>query len=314
MTDKYIFGPVASRRLGVSLGIDLVPHKTCPLNCVYCEAGATNQLVTERHEYVPVDQVISELDYYLKQHPELDFLTFSGAGEPTLNSGIGKIVEFVRSKHPEYRICLLTNGTLFNDDQVIADVREVDLAIPSLDAATEEQYQIINRPHSGLNLEMLVNGLIKFRKAFSGALWLELFVVPGINDSDESIAAFRDIITRIAPDKVQLNTLDRPGCVDWIQPAPEAVLMRFIEQLKPVVPVEAVGRFKYKSYNESSRSDNELKYRIIELVSRRPGTIADICLALAVSESEATRLTDELTKSGKLTANQAERGTFFSVA
>ncbi len=314
MTDKYIFGPVASRRLGVSLGIDLVPHKTCPLDCVYCEAGETNQLVTERREYVPVDKVIVELDYYLSQHPELDFLTFSGAGEPTLNSKIGKIVEFVRSKYPEYRICLLTNGTLFNDDQVIADVRDVDLAIPSLDASTEEQYGIINRPHSGLNLNMLIDGLIKFRKAYTGAMWLELFVVPGVNDSDESIAAFRDIIIRIAPDKVQLNTLDRPGCVDWIKPATEEILMRFIEQLKPVVPVEAVGRFKYKSYNETTRPDNELEQRIAELVSRRPCTVADICLALAVSEAEAVRLTDQLVDFGRLAVHKAERGTFFSIA
>ena len=135
MIRKYVFGPVNSRRLGRSLGVDLVPLKTCPLDCVYCEAKATTDLTMERKEYVPVDTVLAELDETLKSFPELDYVTFSGSGEPTLNSRIGDVVKFVKSRYPQYKICLLTNGLLLGDRQLQQDIAEVDLLIPSLDGS-----------------------------------------------------------------------------------------------------------------------------------------------------------------------------------
>ena len=312
MSEKYLFGPVPSRRLGISLGVDLIPHKTCSLDCVYCEAGDTTDLLTERREYVPIAEVIAELDRYLAAKPELDFITFSGAGEPTLNSGVGKVVEFIKANYPQYKLCMLTNATLFNDEQLVDELAGVDLVIPSLDASNEEQYRRINRPCPGLTFDALVDGLVKFRHAFKGAYWLELFVVPGVNDSDDSISRFADIIWRIAPDKVQLNTLDRPGCVDWIKPAPEETLMRFIHGLEHIVPVESVGRFKYRSYNETDKPDEELEQRIAEMVSRRPATLADLCLSLAVNEQHLSRLTSAMVEQKRLAISRSARGKFFT--
>lgn len=313
MNGKYIFGPIPSRRLGLSLGIDLVTHKTCSLDCVYCEAGETTLLTLDRQEYVPVKEVIAELDEFLKTKPELDFLTFSGAGEPTLNSGIGEIIAFAKKHYPQFRICLLTNGTLLGHPDVAQAVMNADLIIPSLDASNEEEFQKINRAEKLLSLADLMHNLKSFRQVYKGAYWLELFIVPGVNDSDESIARFKALVAEIKPDKVQLNTLDRPGCVSWIKPAPEATIMRFIEQLKDTVPVESVGKFRYKSYENSGLLPDDIETRIVEMVCRRPGTTDDICNALGLSHENAEMLLHKLGEAGVLRKTVSRRGIFYCI-
>jgi len=182
---KHIFGPVPSRRLGVSLGIDLVPHKVCSLNCVYCECGKTTDLTVERIEYVPYGEVISELDRFMSENPKPDYITFSGSGEPTLNSRIGDIVSYIKNKYPDVSLALLTNGTLLSDPEVRKEIIACDLVLPSFDAATETAFDKINRPSELIGLEQYLNGIIEFRKEFKGKIWLEVFILPGYNDSPE---------------------------------------------------------------------------------------------------------------------------------
>jgi wyosine [tRNA(Phe)-imidazoG37] synthetase (radical SAM superfamily) len=314
MNERYIFGPVASRRLGVSLGVDLVLPKTCPLDCIYCEAGATTCLTLERREYVPVDRVIEQLDDVLKKQPELDYLTFSGGGEPTLNSGLGKVVDFVKDHYPQYKICLLTNGCLLGDPEVVREIARVDLVVPSLDASTAEEFSVINRQASSLVFEDMLEGLIGYSRQRTALMWLELFIVPGVNDSDESIARFADIIRRIAPDKVQLNTLDRPGVLDWVKPSTAENTMRFIKALEPLVPVEAVGPFRYRS--KSLRRDIELSdidNRILALISRRPATLPDLQVALELDAAQIKPHLDRMLQAGKILAEKQGRGEFYSV-
>ncbi len=314
MNGKYIFGPIPSRRLGMSLGIDLVPHKTCSLDCVYCEAGETTLLTLERKEYVPVDEVIHELDAFLKTTDQkIEFLTFSGAGEPTLNSGIGQIIGFAKENYPQYRICLLTNGTLLGNPEVAQSVMAADLVIPSLDASDEEEFEKINRAGKLMTLADLMYSLRTFRQSYTGAYWLELFIVPGVNDSDASIERFRHLIAEIKPDKVQLNTLDRPGCVPWIKSAPEATIMHFIEKLQDIVPVESVGKFKYKSYENTVLLPDEIESRIVEMVCRRPGTAEDISNALGLSLDNADKLLHKLSESGVLRKTVSRRGIFYCI-
>lgn len=308
---KYVFGPVPSRRLGVSLGVDLVRAKTCPLDCVYCEAGATTDLTLERGEYVPVDEVLRQLDEYLAKQPQLDYVTFSGAGEPTLNSRIGDVIRMVRERYPQYRLCLLTNGCLLDDKALIDDLAEVDLVIPSLDASDEAEFIRINRPVPGYSLERLITALVNFRQRFRGAYWLELFIVPGVNDSPEAIARFAEIVRRIAPDKVQLNTLDRPGCVTWIETAPETTVLRFLEAIGRVAPVEAVGKYRHRRFREAT-ADTDLRQRVLELVNRRPCTAADIAAALGFTPEQAEKDLAEMVSAGQLTAVSGPRGTFFA--
>ena len=314
MKEKYLFGPVASRRLGISLGVDLVPFKTCSINCVYCESGATTDLTLKRREYIFADEVIRQLDELLSKKPEIDYLTFSGAGEPTLNSGIGRVISFIKTNYPQYKICLLTNGTLFSVPELLAEIANIDLCIPSLDASSEEEFKIINRPSPELDFTTYVNALIKYCQNSKAEIWLELFIVPGKNDSDESIERFTEIIKQAKPDKVQLNTLDRPGTVDWIAPSSCENTMRFVRTLEPIVPVEAVGPFKYKSPTlEKQLKATEIDKLITDLISRRPSTLTDMSETFAVPEKAIQKRLTLLIGEGKIKSKSSNRGEFFSI-
>jgi wyosine [tRNA(Phe)-imidazoG37] synthetase (radical SAM superfamily) len=309
---KYLFGPVASRRLGLSLGIDLVPHKTCSLNCVYCESGQSTNLTWQRTEYVPTQAVIEQLDDFLSGKPELDYLTFSGAGEPTLHSGIGEIITFCKDKYPQYRICLLTNASLFSDPELRREINRVDLICPSLDASEQTEFEKINRPAKGISYQALLNGLKEFRQTSEAEYHLEIFIVPGVNDSDASIERFVAIVRDIMPDLVQLNTLDRPGCVDWIKASTPENTMRFAKALEPYVKVEAIGPFKYRSAAPVNQlPEGELDHLILDLVSRRPSTLTDMTGALFVDRSVLKKHIDSLQADGQLIIEKRERGTFY---
>ncbi len=184
---KYLFGPVPSRRLGISLGIDLIPAKACSLNCVYCECGETTNLTIERREYVPYSDVIRELKHYLDNNPAPDFITFSGSGEPTLNSRIGDIIKFLKSKYTNVPIAVLTNGTLFNQKKVRTELLKADIVLPSLDAASELSFRKINRPFHSLSINKYIQGLIDFRKEYNGEIWLEVLILPKYNDDEENL-------------------------------------------------------------------------------------------------------------------------------
>lgn len=308
----YVFGPIASRRLGVSLGVDLVPSKTCPLDCVYCEAGKTTNLTMERREYVPVDQVLEELDAVLSKHPKLDYVTFSGSGEPTLNSRIGDVVKFLKTKYPEYPVCLLTNAMLFGDEKLIADIADVDLVVPSLDGSNAEEFVKINRPVPEFSFDRFVDDLERFTKNTRSKVDLELFIVPGINDGDASIARFVELIKRLRVDLVQLNTLDRPGVEKFVVPSTPENTHRFIAALSPFVAVEAVGVFRYRSPAPGKKfTATESQRRILELVRRRPATLPDLALALELPESITEKILGELFAAGQIGIQKQQRGTFY---
>jgi wyosine [tRNA(Phe)-imidazoG37] synthetase (radical SAM superfamily) len=171
-----IFGPVASRRLGRSLGIDLVSPGTCSYNCIYCECGRTTHLQTERKEYLDADQVITELDRILASHPALDFLTFAGSGEPTLSLSLGKIIRHLK-EHTLYPVAVLTNGSLLWKKDVREDLGPVDLLIPTLTTAHEETFRRIHRPHPALDLSTILEGMMKFRQEHAVKMWMEVFLI-----------------------------------------------------------------------------------------------------------------------------------------
>ena len=309
---QYIFGPVPSRRLGSSLGVDLVPFKTCSMDCVYCECGATTCLTLERKEYVPVDDILKELDGFLSTGPELNYITFSGGGEPTLNSGIGRIISHLKSHYPHYKICLLTNSTFLGDRALIEELKNIDLIVPSLDASSEDEFSKINKPPPSLKLSDIINNLLNFRKHSSALFWLELFIVPGVNDSGESIKRFVKIIKEIKPDKVQLNSLDRPGTEDWVKSVSHESANLFLEAIKPYAEVEIIAKFKYdnNASSEKAVSDN-VEDKIIKLISRRPFTIEDILFTLPGEKALIEQALKNLRKDGKISEERKERGIFY---
>lgn len=306
-TYRYLFGPVPSRRLGVSLGVDLVPHKTCSLNCIYCECGATTELTLARRPYVPTAAVLHELQLFLQNQPQLDVITFSGSGEPTLHSGIGEIIQILKQNYPAYKLALLTNGTLLHQPEVREAVLPVDFILPSLDAVSDPVFRKINRPAAGLHAGDVISGLIEFRKIFTGQMWLEIFIIPGVNDHAEEIARFKATIRRIRPDQVQLNTLDRPGAESWVQPESRAILEQIAAQLD--WPTEIIANFKKREQVAGYQPD--IESAIFQTVKRRPCTVEDLSTVLGLHPNEINKYLETLLNQGKIIAETLERGVFF---
>lgn len=307
---KHLFGPVPSRRLGMSLGIDLIPHKICSLNCVYCECGSTGELTFERREYVPVDEVYAELEDYFNRHPDPDYFTFSGAGEPTLHVHMGEVIAFLKEHRPEVPVAVLTNGTLFSDPEVRAELMLADLVLPSLDAATDLALRRINRPLRSLKAAAYVDGLVQFRKEFKGKIWLEILILPGYNDGEENLKALKAAVGRIQPDKVQLNTLDRPGTLEGLLPAPMSQLRDFASFLAGP-EVEIIAPPQKKSHKRTYRSDVE--GAILETISRRPCTLHDLAAILGLHVNEVSKYLREMEDEGRIARTEQERGVFYRI-
>lgn len=211
MKYRHIMGVVMSRRLGKSLGVNLIPGKICSLDCVYCEAGRTQILTTKRQSYFPVDEVIKELHCYINENPDIDFITYSGAGEPTLYLQLGEVSQRIKEEFGKYKLALITNGTLFYREDVRRDAKVADLVMPSLDAVSAAVFGKVNRPAVSLDIGKIIDGLCKFRHEYNGQIWLEFFVVPGINDSTEELKLIKEAAIKINPNRLQLNSLDRPA-------------------------------------------------------------------------------------------------------
>ena len=286
------------------------------MDCVYCECGATTNLTCERREYFPTDAVISEIDGVLSKHPKIDCITFSGVGEPTLHSGIGRIIRHIRSHYSDLRICLLTNSSLLCDPALLDELQGISLIIPSLDGSNEEELFKVNRQHASGTLQSVMEGLTAFRSRYPDvAMWLEIFIVPGVNDSAGSAARFRDLAARIKPDKVQLNSLDRPGVVDWIRPADPGSLDKIAAVIGQAVPVEIVARHQKQVRIQNGQPDvaqyNEL---ILKTLRSRPCTAEDLVSTLGIPADRIEPHLRRMERAGLVVPEPGSRGTFYRPA
>ncbi len=307
---NYLFGPVPSRRLGISLGINLLPSKVCSLNCIYCECGPTTKLTTERKEYVPVDEVIKELSYFLTTNPAPDYITFSGSGEPTLNSGIGKILDFIKEKYPNIPVAILTNGTLLSFKQVRNEIMKADLVLPSLDAATNTVFRKINRLPKTKNIKNCIEGFISFRNEYSGKINLEVFILPGYNNHQNELDELKKTILKINPDLVQLNTLDRPGILTDLIAATKTELQKIVAHLNLEnieIIASAPDRKKIKSYRK------DVETAILETISRKAYTLIDLSQILGRHINEINKYLDILENWKKVKIKKRERGIFHQI-
>ncbi|MCK4799170.1 MAG: radical SAM protein [Spirochaetes bacterium] len=311
MQYKHIFGPVPSRRLGISLGVDLVPLKTCSLDCVYCECGKTTKLTTKRKEYVPQKEIIFELNHYLKRQPELDYITFSGSGEPTLHNGIGNIVKFIKKKYPQYTLALLTNTTLLGDKVLQKEIKDIDLILPSLDAVSDETFNKINRPEHSLNNKNIINGIIDFSKNYKGKIWLEIFIIPGLNDTEEELKLFKKILNEINPEMIQLNSIDRPSTETWVKKATKENLMRIKNYLSPSLPVEIIAKFD--SGTRLIFEKENIENKILSIIYRRPCTIDDLVKISGLHLNELNKYIRILLENNIIEVSAQKRGNFYRI-
>jgi len=305
---KHLFGPVPSRRLGMSSGIDLVPHKVCTLNCIYCECGSTTKLTLERKEYVPYDIVVSELRHCIENNPDPDYITFSGSGEPTLNSCIGDIIQIIKQNFPNIPIAVLTNGTLLFQKEVRMEILDANVVLPSLDTASDLIFRKINRPFHELNINQYIQGLVEFSNEFKGETWLEIFIIPGYNDNAIELDLLKNAFERINPNIIQLNTLDRPGVVSKIRAATHKELQNIVDYWK-LENVEIVAKSPARKENQSYRED--IESAIIETIYRRPCTLTDLAEILGLHINNINKYLDVLESENKIETVREKRGLFY---
>ena len=308
---KHVYGPVPSRRLGRSLGIDLVPYKTCTYDCVYCHLGRTTNKTVERKEYVAVDDVIAELERKLSAGPAPDYISLAGSGEPTLNLCIGDLID--RIKHlTRIPVAVLTNGSLLWMPAVRGALMNADLVIPSLDAGTEALFRHVNRPHGDITFEKMVQGLAEFTEQFPGSVWLEVFLLAGITGIPSEVVMISAFTRFIHPERVQLNTVCRPPAEDFaFSVSPEQMLV-FRSLFPGHVDIDIISeRERSGASNATSQVGDE---DILALLRRRPCTADDIASGLGIHMMEALKQLEALTSAGKVKTVVTNGRNFYIVA
>jgi wyosine [tRNA(Phe)-imidazoG37] synthetase (radical SAM superfamily) len=302
---KHIYGPVTSRRLGSSLGVDVLPLKTCSFNCIYCQLGATLSPTVERAPYIAAAEVLSEIEEYLAgDGPRPDYITFSGSGEPTLHSELGEMIQKAKNM-AEVKIAVLTNSSMITLPEVRSGISAADLVVPSLDAATQAVFERVNRPAPGLKIDSIINGLEAFRKEFAGELRLEVLLVEGINDSQSELEKMRDAARRILPDAIDLNTVARP-------PADSSASALTSERMAEVA--EFFGE-KARAVLPSKKMHHgvpgEAAKKILSLLRRRPCSFAEICSSLGLGTDEAAAALAAMSRKGLVTSVDGREDGFY---
>ena len=271
---KYVFGPVPSRRLGRSLGVDPIPMKTCNWNCVYCQLGRTRPVTDKRKIYYPIGEILREIDLVLKgnQSGDIDWITIVGSGEPTLHAGIGEIIHGIK-KRTDIPVAVITNGSLLHLPEVRTSLSTADAVLPSLDAGNPVSFRHINRPHPGIRYHQYIDGLQKFREDYKGKFWIEVMLIKDINDSEDELKAIYQILKRIEPEEIHLNLPTRPPAETWIQPPDQSSLTRAITIFGQLARVlyEVQGAYGIAGGEPEINS-------IVEIISRHPMTDKEIQL------------------------------------
>ena len=244
---KYLFGPVPSRRFGRSLGVDLTPYKTCSQDCVFCQLGRTTHKTVRRKEYAPLGSVLEEISEWLSTDGDADYITLSGSGEPTLHARFGQVLEFIRS-NSRLPAVLLTNGSLFHLPEVRHGARHADIVKVSLSAWDHASYVWVNRPHPDLRFDQIVDGQKAFRNEFRGKIWMEVFLVAGMNSSSADVVRISRLAEKIRPDRIHLNTAVRPPAEAFAAPLGREELVLLAQIFHPAA--EVISEFQSKQGEE----------------------------------------------------------------
>jgi wyosine [tRNA(Phe)-imidazoG37] synthetase (radical SAM superfamily) len=290
MKERFVYGPVPSRRLGRSLGVDLVPFKVCSYDCIYCQLGRTKEKTIERKPYVPVGRILDQVHQKLKEGVRPDYITLAGSGEPTLNSEIGSLIHEIKMI-TEVPIVVLTNGSLLANSQVRESLMEADAILPSLDAYNQEGFETVNRPHPEITFEAMAEGLIAFGKEYPGEIWLEVFILDGINATESDALHFKHWIERVNPLKVHINTAVRPSAETYARQVPPEELARFCKVLGE--KAEVIAPFRGSEKHEIQAV---VERDLLSLLARRPCTLDDISSGLNVHRDEILKFIEPLVK------------------
>lgn len=304
---RHVYGPVPSRRLGRSLGLDLVPYKICTYDCIYCQLGRTTHLTLEQDTYVPVDAILEECFQVLAKGDKPDVISLAGSGEPTLNRAIGDIIRAIKDR-TAIPVAVLTNGALLWHPDVQAALLAADLVMPSLDAGDAAAFQRVNRPHPDLAYETMVDGLAAFTRRFAGKVWLEVLLVEGITGTREEVAKIAAQAERIQPDRIQLNTVCRPPAEVAARPLAPEDMRRLADIFKG--PVDIIGR-AVSGPASGMPGDESLQAAIRAMIARRPCTAPDVACGLGVHINEVLKHLEALTADRQLEKVVRDQQTYF---
>jgi wyosine [tRNA(Phe)-imidazoG37] synthetase (radical SAM superfamily) len=304
---QYLYGPVPSRRLGRSLGIDLVPHKTCTYDCIYCQLGKTTNKTTERRDYVPVNGVLSELQEKLSSGVSCDYISLAGSGEPTLCASLGELIRKIK-EITDIPVSVITNGSLLYLPEVREALMGADLVIPSLDAGDSVLFEYINRPHPDIPFEKMAEGLITFARRYSGRLWLEVLLVSGVTGLPSEVKKIAAWADKIQPEKIHLGTVTRPALEDFacaVDP----------KQMKTLVgcfanSVEILENPPLKAFAEAGSSD-ATDNDILNLLARRPCTLEGLSAGIGLHLHDAAKRIERLAAEKRVETQRTGRKVFY---
>jgi len=302
---NYLFGPVPSRRFGRSLGVDLTPYKTCTLDCVFCQLGRTTNKTVAREEYVPTDAVISEIEEWLKTRGQADYITLSGSGEPTLHSRFGEVLRYVK-KNCSIPVVLLTNATLLHLPEVQDEASLADVVKVSLSAWDQASYRWVNRPHSLLNFQQLIQGQKAFRRHFRGQLWMEVVLVKGMNSMPSDVERIAARAAEIEPDRIQLNTVVRPPAEDFAMPLAEEDMSSLCGLFHP--PAEIIAEFKV----EKNLKIETNQKAILSMLQRRPCSEDQIAEGFGMHLNEVSKYLGRLMRTGQIKGERKDGTVYYA--
>ncbi len=303
-TYKHLFGPVPSRRLGRSLGVDLTPFKTCTLDCIFCQLGRTTNKTIQRAEYVPIADVESEFEAWVKEGGKADYITLAGSGEPTLHTRFGDILQFIRAR-TDIPTALLSNGTLFWMPEVREAAKRADLVKVSLSAWDQRSFEHVNRPHSDLDLRKMMEGYRAFRAGFQGKLWIEVFLIPGVNSVRGDVEKIAALVDAIGPDEIHLNTAVRPPSEEWALAMPRMGMEALTGLFRPAAKV--IAEFPADQSAEVVANEGT----ILAMLKRRPCTAAQIAGVFGMHLNEVSKYIGELLRTGRIRAQDGDHSAYY---
>ncbi len=305
---RSLFGPIRSRRLGLSLGIDLVPEKTCCYDCHFCQIQIRSTLTCERRDYVPVASVLAELDCWLAAGGQADAITLSGSGEPTLHASFGDVLSGIRTR-TSIRKVLLSNGALFSRPEVRAAALQADIVKVTLSAWDQNSWESLHRPHQNLRFNDVLDGFHAFQSAFQGALWVEVFLVAGFNDTEASVRRIAGLASGLKPQKIQLNTATRPPIDRKLMAVEAGVLQRMAGLFLPVAEtLDVVAPLSTETVQAVSTSDDDL----VAMLNRHAAPLAQVAAWLNTSPEQAATRMEMLIKSGRVKRLTQAGETYFT--
>ena len=304
--DQFVFGPVPSRRLGFSLGVDLIPRKHCTFDCIYCQVGRTTHKEVDRRSFADPDLVIRQVTEKVEEGRAIDFITISGSGEPSLSSDIGFVISELK-RRTAIPVAVITNGSLLFREDVRQEIAPADLVLPSLDAAEQGIFERVNRPHESLSFGLLLSGLKDFRQAYKGTIWLEIMLIKSINDASEQIEMLKQIVSDTWADRVQLNTVMRPPAEDTAMPVGKARLAAIAHRLGRGCEVIA-------AFDRKARAPGAPAWQadLLETLKRRSLSLEDVVRTTGIPAAAAVAGLEKLVREGRIKAVRTGKVWFYT--